>query len=310
MQDPRMPSKLFELSGNALEISGLRVQFTRTFRVTDGLPLTAHHFGSPSVYNVDPSRQALPADVLARGGVLIPTYPWEALYIHLDSDAPVALQISYQGRCALTGNSLSRRLRHRHRNYVVVPFHRHITGAAAANHSTLQFSVGCVTNDLQFRASHEVTHRITGLQLQVWNLNDTARQRWSNGSGSTHHATSVDTPLAPPRPQSISSRDWSTAPLARVWIHLVDPVLWPAITGSLPPASPISSSDYFTHGLPWLPAFDEPISDLHHAFTLLHPSTVPGRPEDLDGTNGPSIFQRVDATRRAVPVYPGDWKWC
>lgn len=62
--------------------------------------------------------------------------------------------------------------------------------------------------------------------------------------------------------------DWSEEPAGRVFVHLVTPPQWRAITGEEPPPSPVDRAAYTRAGLPWFDYYDDQAQDLAPTDTL------------------------------------------
>ena len=108
---PAAPPEHFTVVLDTLVLKGMSIRFERTLRVSeDGLNVLPPSLGEFPLRPVDPTVTGLPDHVRDRGGVLMPIYVREAMWINLDSDEPVAVQIGAGGRCVVSGRALVDRL--------------------------------------------------------------------------------------------------------------------------------------------------------------------------------------------------------
>ncbi|NDA81123.1 MAG: hypothetical protein EBX92_08415, partial [Actinobacteria bacterium] len=94
--------------GNLVDIS-----FQRTLRVAEtGINALPPGLGLFPLRSVDALGDRVTADIRRRGGVILPIYQREAMWLSFSADVPVAIQIASGLRCAVTGDELENRLRH------------------------------------------------------------------------------------------------------------------------------------------------------------------------------------------------------
>jgi hypothetical protein len=55
---------------------------------------------------------------------------------------------------------------------------------------------------------------------------------------------------------------WDQESYGRVYIHLVNSVMWTAITGEKMPSTPVSAQAYANAGYPWFALYDEDLEDV------------------------------------------------
>jgi hypothetical protein len=87
-----------------------------------------------------------------------------------------------------------------------------------------------------------------------------------------------------PDPHGVDT--WDEARTSRVFVHIVNSVMWREITGEEPPASPITARDYAAHGLPWFELYDERKGALGATPALTHVKSV----------------KEIDAEKSAIPL--------
>ena len=110
-----------EFGGSEISIGGLvDITFQRTLRVSEsGLNGLPPGLGTFSLRSVESLGDRATATMIERGGVVMPIYQREAMWLSFDANVPVAIQIATGLRCAITGDKLEKRLRHRKQNFLV-----------------------------------------------------------------------------------------------------------------------------------------------------------------------------------------------
>lgn len=129
------------ISGAALELpGGVTVRFMRTLRLpesgTHALPPGLGAFPLRPVADY-PGRA--PGPWLGHGGVLLPVYQREAMWLSFSSAAPVALQVGVGKVCAVSGRPWSDRLSQDPQNYVVLPRQPWLDGINSGRGTIRQF---------------------------------------------------------------------------------------------------------------------------------------------------------------------------
>lgn len=131
-------------SGSALELpGGVTVRFMRTLR----LPETGTHpmppgLGTFPLRAVADHPDRAPAEWLARGGVMLPVYRREAMWLSFSATAPAALQVGVGRLCAVSGRPWSDRLSPDPQNYVVLPRQPWLDGITSGSGTIRQFVAG------------------------------------------------------------------------------------------------------------------------------------------------------------------------
>jgi hypothetical protein len=104
-------------------ITTLQIEFQRTLRIPDDgkiYPLPAG-FGRFPLRHVDDYKDTVPAPWTERGGVLMPMYQSEALWIRFSTRYPFAVKVAAGKINAVTGDPWSRDLQADPQNYLVLP---------------------------------------------------------------------------------------------------------------------------------------------------------------------------------------------
>jgi len=334
-----VPRQRFRIDDNRLVLSGLSITFQRTLRVAEeGLNALPPGFGAFPLRVVDPLRGRVPDAMLNRGGVLMPMYQCEAMWISIDSDEPVAIQIGTGGRCVVSGKELKDRLVRRPQNYLVAPEQPWIDGYKTEDGEVRQFVAVAAGSGLS--AEHQLTgsDSVGGIQIQVWHLRPEVLRRWKEAQrarGNVMYSAPAPTEsivcysAAAPismaiglggkirqeiYPDTFTADDWQKQPSARVWVHLVNALQWPMLTGEPVPSTPVSTDAYIRAGLPWFDYYNEGAGDVPATKKL---GSLKSIGELTDGEmSGPGAWVHPDAPavvrlrgRRKTIIEPGQWDW-
>ncbi|MEV0222808.1 hypothetical protein [Streptomyces sp. NPDC050704] len=169
------------IDGNSLRLpGGVRVRFVRTLR----LPETGTHplppgLGEFPLRRVEDYPDTVPAEWLARGGVMLPVYLREAMWLSFGGTSePAALQVGVGKVCAISGKPWKARLKRKPQNYVVLPRQPWLDGINSGKGTVRQFVA--VPLGLGATVEGQVTGEEVwgGVQLQSFPLKDTALDAW------------------------------------------------------------------------------------------------------------------------------------
>lgn len=297
------------IDGDSLRLpGGVRVRFMRTLR----LPETGTHelppgLGEFPIRRVEDYAETVPAEWRARGGVMLPVYLREAMWLSFaGSTQPAALQIGVGKACAVSGKPWSSLLTQEPQNYVVLPRQPWLDGINSGKGTVRQFVA--VPLGLGATVEGQVTGEEVwgGVQLQAFRLNDAELAKWREQEHRRTVTRSVrsvsaygSAPPAPgaamaAAPASVNRRRsapamglgvggsmrqevyrdershgaWAREPAGRVFVHLVTPPEWRRITGEAPPPSPVDRAAYTRAGLPWFEYYDNDAMDVAPTDTL------------------------------------------
>ncbi|MFF7844747.1 hypothetical protein ACFZC6_39285 [Streptomyces ossamyceticus] len=169
------------IDGTTLHLpGGVRVRFIRTLR----LPETGTHqlppgLGDFPIRRVEDYPHTAPEEMRARGGVMLPVYLREAMWLHFGGSLePAALQVGVGKVCAVSGEPWSNRLSRKPQNYVVLPRQPWLDGINSGKGTVRQFVA--VPLGLGATVEGQVTGEevFGGVQLQSFPLNDTQLAVW------------------------------------------------------------------------------------------------------------------------------------
>lgn len=332
------PRQRFRVEDDCLVLSDLSITFQRTLRVAeDGLNALPPGFGAFPLRVVDPLRGRVPKAVLERGGVFMPMYQCEAMWISIDSHEPVAIQIGTGGRCVVSGKELKDRLVRRPQNYVVAPEQPWIDGYKTADGEVRQFVAVAAGSGLSAEYQLTGSDSVGGIQIQVWHLRPEVLRRWKEAQRARanvmYSAPALDSMVfyskAAPMsmaiglggkirqeiyPDTFSADDWQEQPSARVWVHLVNALQWPMLTGEPAPTTPVSTDAYIRAGLPWFDYYNEDAGDVPATKKLGNLKSIGELTGGAMGGAGGWVHPDAPAVvrlrgRRKAIVDPGTWAW-
>ncbi|MGW5968813.1 hypothetical protein [Streptomyces sp. NPDC055186] len=176
-----MTDTTVRIDGNTLLLpGGAAVRFIRTLR----LPETGTHslppgLGEFPVRRVADSAESVPEAWRARGGVMLPVYLREAMWLSFaGTREPVALQVGAGKVCAVSGRPWSDRPARDPQNYLVLPRQPWLDGINSGKGTVRQFVA--VPLGLGATVEGQVTGEEVwgGVQLQSFPLNPGALARW------------------------------------------------------------------------------------------------------------------------------------
>ncbi|MEU6591566.1 hypothetical protein ABZ923_20485 [Streptomyces sp. NPDC046881] len=169
------------IDGNTLRLpGGVAVRFVRTLR----LPESGTHplppgLGEFPVRRVADHADRVPETMRARGGVMLPVYLREAMWLSFaGTTEPAALQVGVGKVCAVSGKPWRGRLSRRPQNYVVLPRQPWLDGINSGKGTVRQFVA--VPLGLGATVEGQVTGEEVwgGVQLQSFPLTEGALAEW------------------------------------------------------------------------------------------------------------------------------------
>lgn len=177
----RMAGSGVRIDGNTLRLpGGVAVRFVRTLR----LPETGTHplppgLGEFPVRRVADHADTVPPEWRARGGVMLPVYLREAMWLSFSGTTePAALQVGVGKVCAVSGRPWSDRLARDPQNYVVLPRQPWLDGINSGKGTVRQFVA--VPLGLGATVEGQVTGEEVwgGVQLQSFPLKEPQLTEW------------------------------------------------------------------------------------------------------------------------------------
>jgi hypothetical protein len=282
---------------------GLQISFYRTLRIPDDgrtYPLPAG-LGLFPLHDVDEFQQSVPPLWLERGGVLMPMYQSEALWIYFETGYPFVVKVGAGKINAVTGKAFGEGLAASPQNYLVVPAQPWLDGFAVSKGVIRQFVA--MPLGAGYSAEEQLTGKaeVGGLQLQVLPMKPAAcfqkviKDRLPKSLGDLLREWTRDILRLPghdPRLDGLyGSRlyvregaamglgaggkmqqevyadpyeidDWQSSQSRRCFVHLCNSMQWRQITGNNPPHPPLTASEYERYGIPWFDYYRDDLQAL------------------------------------------------
>lgn len=286
---------MIELRHDALEISfpelhrdaRLRIDFQRTLRLPDDgrqYPLPAG-LGRFPLRHVDDFTARVPEAWRRHGGVLLPMYQAEAMWLNFRSpaDYPFAVKIAAGKINAVSGESWREGLNRDPQDYCTVPGQPWLDGFCVEKGIVRQFVAAPLGMGATAEEQLTGTAEHGGLQIlvhplkaKIWEREQRAARVEREPSPMIQYSLAApDMGLAPGgRMRQAIYRDrrdladWDQRIRARCFVHIASSLTWKGITGELPPALPPTAIDYASHGLPWFDYYDHELKALGGAAAL------------------------------------------
>ncbi len=284
-----------KLSGDALELpGGVRVTFLRTLRLpeTGTYPLPPG-FGAFPLRRVADYPDTVPAEWRERGGVMLPVYQREAMWLSFSATTPAALKIGVGKVCAVSGKPWRDTLGQDPQNYVALPRQPWLDGINSGDGTVRQFVAvplglgatveGQVTGVEEWGGVQLAVHGLTESALDSWRRAQAASQR-TRGMGyggpvpvACAAPAAMGAPGAAPRAMGLGAGgtmrqeiyadsrpldDYHPDADGRVFVHLASAAQWQQITGEPAPSTPITAQSYAQRGLPWFEYYAADADDL------------------------------------------------
>jgi hypothetical protein len=310
-----------------------QVDFQRTLRIPDDnreYPLPPG-LGRFPVEHVEDHSSRLPAAWLERGGVLLPMYQAEALWIKLSSvigfrspvSYPFAVKIAAGKINAVTGDEWSNDLVKDPQDYLVVPNQPWLDGFCVQKGLIRQFVAMPLGQGYTAEEQIAGAAEHGGIQIIVYPMKRDRYQevlKRSTRVFDVDFCYSLETPcesasmgLAPGglMRQEIYEDEygydaWDVSQSSRCFVHILNSAQWKIVTGKPVPGQQPSAADYTTAGLPWFEYYDDKRSALSGAKKLAGMDSVAAKGVKL----GEKPIVETDAVtpQKIVPLGSGSTK--
>jgi hypothetical protein len=277
---------VIELNDNALGFSfpevhegaRLQIEFQRTLRIPDNdktYPLPPG-LGRFPLRHVDDHAAQAPKDWLKRGGVMLPMYQAEALWINFNGGYPMAVKIATGKVNAVSGKLWKDKLNRNPQDYVVATEQPWLDGYCVEKGVIRQFVAMPLGSGVT--AEEQVTGKAEhgGLQIIAYPMKKEAYERYF-GARVRFQAEPApcmvcecsEMGLAPGgrMKQEIYEdeyklADWDLAHSSRCFVHICNSMVWHQLTGEWPPTVPPTAKEYTAAGLPWFDYYDDKLNAL------------------------------------------------
>jgi hypothetical protein len=290
---------MIELKGDRLTFSfprvhpgaRLDVSFQRTLRIPDDdkdYPLPPG-LGRFPLRHVDDVASRVPPKWLERGGVLLPMYQSEALWLRFEpryvlphqAPYPFALKVAAGKVNAVTGEPYGDELGGDPQDYVVAPKQPWLDGYCVDRGVIRQFVAMPLGEGYTAEEQLQGTAEHGGLQLIAYPMKRAVFERRFPKNrllGALHRLVGSPTGRGVPTGFAAVVRadlglaaggrmgqdiyqdpfdfdDWDREQSSRCFVHIANSQHWHAITGEDPPTVPPSAKDYARAGLPWFDTY-------------------------------------------------------
>ena len=251
------------------------VSFQRTLRIPDDNrehPLPPG-LGEFPLRHVDDYADSVPSAWRKHGGVLMPMYQSEAMWLNFHASYPMAIKVAAGKINAITGDAWSNKLRAEPQDYLVVPYQPWLDGFCVAKGVIRQFVAMPLGKG--YTAEEQLTGegRHGGLQIIAYPLRVDAYRKLMR-EREQREQLAMKMVLESPASKAVGApvQDMGLAPgglmrqdvyedehgigawspkSSRCFVHLLNSVGFFAVTGAEPPKKPPTATDYSKAGLPW-----------------------------------------------------------
>jgi hypothetical protein len=320
-----------EIVGDQLVLGPVTVDFQRTLRIPEtGLHPLPPGLGRFPLRRVADYPDSAPSDWLSRGGVMLPIYQREAMWLSFSASEPTALQVGVGKVCAVSGLPWIERLIGDPQNYVALPRQPWLDGINAGDGFIRQFVAVPLGSGatVEGQVTGEETHG--GVQLRSVGLTEQALAEW--------RAARLAVPMEPcedgldggPLPAPVGASmglgaggrmrqqvyaddrplsDYDEGGARRVFVHLCSAAQWTAITKEVPPPTPVDRDAYVDAGLPWFDFYDADARDLDPSEVLAKVESVGTKLGFEEGSFVPVDHNKVIALKGVSPDAVTDGAW-
>ncbi len=321
-------------------LATLTIGFQRTLRIPDDgtiYPLPAG-LGSFPLRSVDDYADTVPETWTKRGGVVMPMYQSEALWLSFSSRYPFAVKIGSGKINAVSGEAWKSDLQGEPQDYVVVPEQPWLDGFSVGEGLIRQFVAMPLGSG--FSVEEQLTGKadVGGMQFQVYPMRAESYFR-------EEIADSIPSTLEELLPQLFAKHlvpvqqhrcyakakcmglgaggrmrqeiyedpyefdVWDRSQAKRCFVHLCNSMDWRQITGTNPPHPPLTAEEYKKAGIPWFDYYRDDQKPLKGSKRLAGVKSVaqlgkktksPLFPDDTPAT--PELIIQYGNTRRPEEI--------
>ncbi|MBV9878064.1 MAG: hypothetical protein JO025_25265 [Verrucomicrobia bacterium] len=295
--------------GGKMNVGG-GISFMRTLRIPDDgktYPLPPG-LGRFSLRRVDDYCRRVPQQWLSQGGVMLPIYQAEALWLNFAGDYPIALRVATGKIDSVTGKAWRPGLNQDPQNYLILPEQPWLDGYCVEKGFIRQFVAMPLGKGYTVEEQITGTAEYGGLQLEAYPLKAEVHFRESIEGRFPQSLVQLLPRLVPPEPDHRLSEsraamdcycaapemglgaggrmqqeiyedwreleDWNQELRCGCFVHFCNSQMWSRITGGKPPHRPITAKAYSDYGLPWFDYYREDLGTLPGSKVLNQIRTV------------------------------------
>ena len=266
---------------------GFSLSFQRTLRIPDDgrtYPLPPG-LGTFPICPVHDYEQRVPGSWLEQGGVFIPMYQREALWIFFQPRywKPNAVKVAVGKVNAVSGKPWDEKLRPDEEDYLVCPPQPWLDGINAGEGYIRQFVAMPLRLGYTVEAQVTGEERFGGIQILVYEpkpgrfpdqppqskelfresvalMEEGLELAMPGGMEMGIAAGGMMKQKIYPDPHGIDT--WDQDNYGQVYVHIVNSMMYREITGQEPPPTPISARTYTQYGFPWFDLYDDKMADI------------------------------------------------
>jgi len=263
---------------------------------------------------VEHYRDRVPAAWRERGGVFIPMYQREALWLYFGAAywKPNAVKVGLGGIDAISGEALNEELRDDPQDYAICPPQPWLDGINTESGAVRQFVAMPLGSGYTVEGQVTGMEEYGGIRILVYEPNPgrfpdeappvgeaVSPERLLEGTG----AQTAEMGIAAggrirqkiyPDPHGVDV--WDQKNYRSLVVHLVNSEQYTALTGLDAPPTPISAQVYDAYGLPWFELYDEGQGSIRGSSRLTRVKTV----GEKDSEAGAADQPRIDLGRSRV----------
>jgi hypothetical protein len=266
---------------------GLTISFMRTLRIPDDgkdYPLPPG-LGTFPILKVADYADRLPEDWRLHGGVFIPMYQREAMWLSLHARywKPNAVKIAIGKVNAVSGKAWDQALKKEEKDYLVCPPQPWLDGINAGKDTIRQFVAMPLGMGYTVEAQVTGKEEFGGVQIIVYEPkpgkfpNEPPQRDFDERT--VMYAAAAPAPMMKkagaamglgaggkmkqkiyPDPHGIDT--WDQDNYGRVYVHIVNSMVFREITGKEPPPTPVTAQTYAQYKLPWFDLYDDHMGDI------------------------------------------------
>ena len=293
-----------QLAHGRITIGNLSVAFHRTLRIPDDgghypLPPSLGHF---PVHRVEDYAHRVPETWRAHGGVFIPMYQREAAWLSFSTPhwRPQALKVAVGMVNAVSGDPWSEPIvAGREQDYLVCPPQPWLDGINAGDGVVRQFVAMPLGMGYTVEGQLTGDERFGGIQLVCFApkpgrippppprpvrafapmMADASVDSIDGGEMGMAAGGRMEQSIYP---DPHGPTTWDNATTGRVYVHIVNSMLYEQITGRKAPDTPVTVRTYAEHGYPWFDLYDEHLGDVDPSEALAGVKSV----KEMDAGQG------------------------
>jgi hypothetical protein len=252
------------------------IDFYRTLRLPDdgrAYPLPAG-LGRFPLRHIDDFASRLPASLARRGGVVMPMWQAEAMWIHFAGFGyPFAVKIAAGKINAVTGGAWNSGLQGeppagrrppQDQDYVVASVQPWLDGFCVDKGLIRQFVAAPLGSGITAEEQITGTAEHGGIQIVAYPMKKEAYERlfpaFEEERGRMVQARCAAAPMGL-APGGLMRQEiyrdpygidvWDSSISSRCFITILNAIDWHSVTGEAPPSAPISANEYEARGIPW-----------------------------------------------------------